>query len=270
MIATKWLQFKTTCISVAVANNYTWTLSFQLPPVTSLLLLPLFYRLFCLYATNKRIFSLFYNLFSRLNSSYQPSDKTRKRFKMPSNENTQITFVIIFSFYLLSILCSVCEFRMWLQYVGVCVSVCVWYQQIGCCCCGFIRWMGSIVSNEHLVSHTQHLHLQFHSIEVMMFGSSAIFTNKSFDNTCDATHKRVSFSPFNSNRFFSLSILPYSLVCTANDGRVYDDLNRMSRLKPNNNKKIEKHILSCTCWLCSERRKKWSRDIESWCKTKTY
>lgn len=116
--------------------------------------------------------------------------------------NAQITFVIIFSFYLLSAfivcLCFLCEFRKCSS-----ASDC---QLSDCVCAGervydmaeveyesgavavSSQWMCSIVSNEHLVSHTcMTLYDDSHWIEVTMFGSSAICTSKSFDNTCDAT-----------------------------------------------------------------------------------
>lgn len=138
-----------------------------------------------------------------------------KRFKMLSmREMTQITIVIIFPliftwfsffFFFVCLFVSISNENANLHNFQVSVSVCVnvkgyksvslRFHQVNVFNC--IKWAFRLSHLHFLQSYNNSI-----EIEVTMFGSSAIFTSKSLDNTCDVTNTNE--SSFNSNSFSAL------------------------------------------------------------------
>lgn len=146
---------------------------------------------------------------------------------MREKRNAQITFIIILS--LISLLCSLfrslfafCEFckcsselrllTHWLivqvEWMNECMAE-LEYKSVSVC--GYITLnVFNCIKWAFSLSHTCMILFMTisHWIKMMMFGSSAICTSKSFDSTCDATQTTQSSDrfrfEFHSNRFFLL------------------------------------------------------------------
>lgn len=120
------------------------------------------------------------------------SKRFENGFDVNANANAQITIVIIFPLFLPVSFIGIVVFQ------SPCVlqmshCVCLWnWAHSDRCCCGFIKWMCSIVSNEHLVCVVLFFLCHTHATQCTSYdsfgrwsddvwiGSFAIFTIKSF------------------------------------------------------------------------------------------